>query len=101
MVLITDVEAAEGWKAPLQIPAVEVVDLSSETEDHETTRDALESKSGEEDVNTDAGGDEDGEDADDWSIYEELINAEESEEGEPTGDIGKHHDSRRYNVQHH
>ena len=95
MVLITDVEAAEGWKAPLQIPAVEVVDLSSETEDHETTRDALEGKSSEDDVNTEADGVEDGDADDDWSIYEELINAEGSEEGEPTGDIGK---CRRYAV---
>lgn len=103
MVLITDVEAADDWKAPLQIPAVEVVDLSSETGDHETTRDALESKSSEDGVNEDADedGDGDDDDDDDWSIYEELINTEESEEGEPNGDIGKNHNCRRYAVQHH
>lgn len=88
-----DAEAAKDWKAPLQIPAVEVVDLSSEgtvePPDHETTRDALESKISEDDVNEAADGDGDGDDDDDWSIYEELINSEDSE-GEPNGDIRKY-----------
>ena len=68
-------------ESPLKVPAVEVIDLSTEANTVEPLA-SLHRNKGEDasvDVNTDEDEDEDEDDDDEWSLYEDAIGGMENE----------------------